>query len=775
MTSKTVIQNTKYLRSIARGADDDVRDRVNQLIDFYKDRKISQMTTAENLIKRLTSDNKRTVTFAKKKFDKKFEEIEGRDALNQRMARNRNKKDYAITFQVYGLDNGVKASGSRGFKDHQGDWHNLLIHRPINFTIKNVRDDDKLPETLVDKYVVRDKFDNWVDMLKMKLKLRKSNPNHITKKRFDELNNREAWIKETGVDVTPPKRRKDIKGRYKEFDVIHDTALFEKLLKILVSKNPEFKGTLVEDYGSAIKILDISDVTNTGGGESETRKKLKDGGAIGIYNYTIDTELDVDAEYFVEAIQDQTHTDGECWINTLADHYKDTLMSENKWKSKRMTREKIFELMNVTEEEFRTTGASVEDMVSVFKEFKLTVRLYNCLGRKVFSYDPEKKNKNVSALYGLIKGNHIYTMNDNIMSISQRHMEEDLRLCASTDFRLNSQEKPIKYEMFKSIDDTMKIVKENDDEKEINLVNHDCLNNIYCDYKKAGYEPKIIMGAGGSISSLKLKFNGVTLNIRSQSLIDCAVENHITSDTTEMFNKVNEAMFHFNKGLFNPYHKSYYHEDDLKIFSKTHTVASSGYLSPIGTEKDKIEIDKTKAYTKSAMEIVRVPVFSRFDIWKKYDYDKNDFNKMSKYTLYYVKSRVKNMFFNKSHNLIYGKFLKYYSDVVEIIYYKTPSNIKKVNYKQLIKDLWDNKFDEDETKDKAIKKMIGNINFGLLEKQTNTVRKSFVFDKMIDAFYYQEMYNGNINVITQHERENEEDENGMCRIVSSEKHYVLNI
>ena len=109
---------------------------------------------------------------------------------------------------------------------------------------------------------------------------------------------------------------------------------------------------------------------------------------------------------------------------------------------------------------------------------------------------------------------------------------------------------------------------------------------------------------------------------------------------------------------------------------------------------------------------------------------------MSGLTLYYVKGKVKNIFFNKTYNLMYRKFLKHYADVVEIMYYKTPSNIKKVDYKKLIDELWSVKFDEDEAKDKDIKKMIGNINFGLLEKQTNTVRKSIVFSQMIDAFYY---------------------------------------
>ena len=111
-----------------------------------------------------------------------------------------------------------------------------------------------------------------------------------------------------------------------------------------------------------------------------------------------------------------------------------------------MKRDKIFKLMNVSEEEFKENGASVEDMMPVFQEFRLTVRFYDCLGRKVYSYDPERKNKNISALFGLIEGNHIYTMNDNISSIAQRDLEERMTLRASTDFRLNPREAPIKYE-----------------------------------------------------------------------------------------------------------------------------------------------------------------------------------------------------------------------------------------------------------------------------------------------------------------------------------------
>ena len=54
------------LKGLARGAKEDVKYRVDKVVEFYEDRKISQRETAQKLINSLMSDNKRTATFAKK-------------------------------------------------------------------------------------------------------------------------------------------------------------------------------------------------------------------------------------------------------------------------------------------------------------------------------------------------------------------------------------------------------------------------------------------------------------------------------------------------------------------------------------------------------------------------------------------------------------------------------------------------------------------------------------------------------------------------------------
>ena len=64
--------------------------------------------------------------------------------------------------------------------------------------------------------------------------------------------------------------------------------------------------------------------------------------------------------------------------------------------------------------------------------------------------------------------------------------------------------------VFNGIDDIMGIVKENEDEEgEVNLVSGKSLNTLFCEFKRAKYEPKIIMGAGGNVASLKVKFNKI--------------------------------------------------------------------------------------------------------------------------------------------------------------------------------------------------------------------------------------------------------------------------
>jgi hypothetical protein len=126
------------------------------------------------------------------------------------------------------------------------------------------------------------------------------------------------------------------------------------------------------------------------------------------------------------------------------------------------------------------------------------------------------------------------------------------------------------------------------------------------------------------------------------------------------------------------------------------------------------------------------------------------------YTLYQVQSNELNIMFNKGTNLIYGKFLKKLLDdnkTIKIIAYKTPSFIKKVDYAQLVKDLFETEISKDPHENKQLQKITANTVYGLLEKSVNKNSKSRNFTDLPTARHYQSEFGGDIVVIKEFKEE----------------------
>ena len=87
-------------------------------------------------------------------------------------------------------------------------------------------------------------------------------------------------------------------------------------------------------------------------------------------------------------------------------------------------------------------------------------------------------------------------------------------------------------------------------------------------------------------------------------------------------------------------------------------------------------------------QIVEVPVFCEFDIWKPYECKKHCFNDFNPLTLYLVRAVMEaKMFCNKPYLSMYSMFLKHFHGKCEILYYKLPSHTHKVNYKSIAQPL----------------------------------------------------------------------------------------
>ena len=159
----------------------------------------------------------------------------------------------------------------------------------------------------------------------------------------------------------------------------------------------------------------------------------------------------------------------------------------------------------------------------------------------------------------MVKNNHIYALNYDLKSVQQNQSSTSLVCKATTDYYLNEKEAPPKYRMIKDIDDILKL-KLDKDELEVYLVPE--LNNLHELFFKvigSGYEPKITFQAG-IITEMRLKLKKVKYIIKTQNLVKSSGDGCIAVRDEVTYNRMNEAMFKFNKSLFNPIHKSHYND-----------------------------------------------------------------------------------------------------------------------------------------------------------------------------------------------------------------------
>ena len=119
---------------------------------------------------------------------------------------------------------------------------------------------------------------------------------------------------------------------------------------------------------------------------------------------------------------------------------------------------------------------------------------------------------------------------------------------------------------------------------------------------------------------------------------------------------------------------------------------------------------------------------------------------------------MRQCFFNKTYCLVYGQFLKRLHKNYKISYYKEPSRVYNVDCKKIVNKLWATDISDRTPEDIKIKKLIANVNFGLLENSTDTSSKSYTFNGLREALYYQNLVGGIINNLSVEKPELVEDE-----------------
>ena len=733
MTKKSIQKNINILNSIRdrnrNRVPTSTLQKINNIISLYEDRKITQLTTAENLIKGIATNNEKQKAKGMKQYEKAVEKYEAQQPITERMAKTAEKAREAKTIKKVRvrLTGKTKASvasrlsravASRGFGNKKSYSIKYMLFTTNEGAVDGVPTKKVKPAFKVDGMPYFPLFAG---------------------KEFKHANIKATPFIETLVNRKITQQR--------------DKPLFKKVMMFL-KRDVDVKNALIEllNYTDAIIMYDVDEAETTENYDVED-EGLRDTTNISIYNFYHQTVIDTEKETVKEAIQNNNHKENECWINHLLETYEATELTREKrgCLAKTLSRKKILELLNTTEEDIHEYGISINNMKKVFQFFNLPVKLYNYQCQLIFQYIPDGYKHNRKRIFtALIKNNHIYPINGNQDRLFQLEGgKRSLDIKASKNFYITDKTEPPKYKMFSHIDELLKLT----DQDEYYLVHKDNnLTEVLYQFKKVGYEPYIRYRAG-QISELKIKFTyksadtkkiirrrtqpyniptqtlekdarneprvlrdkTITYTVSTQDLSKDTIERDISTNMEDKYNRIVEAMFNFNKKLFSSSHMSQYDDVDIEILDECRTVVPLGYSDKNVDVENLVEIDRTKAFTWAFNQITSIPIFNAFDSWKVWD-GTLDINKLSSLTLYKVEVSKGNMFFNKKFNIIYGKFLRKMDlSNIKIIYYKIPSYIHKVNYKSIVDELWETQLGDDEEDDKQIKKKIANINFSSVE------------------------------------------------------------
>ena len=300
-----------------------------------------------------------------------------------------------------------------------------------------------------------------------------------------------TWYETKRATIQTTDYIEDLSGRRVFQYETKDRYVFKKFLKTIMS-DPDMEETLrfVHSYIVCIKVKDVDRVD----GDTDfipVDENLTDTSHVSMFHRYIQTPLNPEYETLKEAIKVNHYQENQCWLNTITDYYKDTLMGEKRREKNRLTRQSMLTMIGKSEEDFKTSGASIKEMVKVFEHYRIQVRIYNAFERLIFQYDPPKRDHHIPTLYAIVKNNHIYTVTDNLNVLRQmlpRNSGYDISVKASPDYHLNEKDEPVQCKMIQSLND----IKKHNEHAEYTLIygGHD-LAELFYESKKQDTNHKL--------------------------------------------------------------------------------------------------------------------------------------------------------------------------------------------------------------------------------------------------------------------------------------------
>ena len=332
--------------------------KINRIIDLYEDRKITQLTTAENLIKGIATNNEKQKAKGMKQYEKSIEKFEAQEPITERMKATAekarqgkiDKKVKTVRTRIVGKTKASVASrltravANRGFGNQKSYSIRYMLFTTNEGAVDGVPTKKVKPAFKVDGTPYFPLFAG---------------------KEFKQANIKATPFIETLVNRKITQQR--------------DKPLFKKVTMFL-KRDVDVKNALIEllNYTDAIIMYNVDEAETTENYDVED-EGLRDTTNISIYNFYHQTLIDTEKETVKEAIQNNNHKENERWINHLLETYEGTELTREKRGSlaKTLSRKKILELLNTTEEDIHEYGISINNMKKISQFFSIPVKLYN--------------------------------------------------------------------------------------------------------------------------------------------------------------------------------------------------------------------------------------------------------------------------------------------------------------------------------------------------------------------------------------------------------------
>ena len=440
-------------------------------------------------------------------------------------------------------------------------------------------------------------------------------------------------------------------------------------------------------------------------------------------------------------------------------------------KLKELSYDRLCDILKIKSEK-NNIGLSIEDVMPFFNQFKFGFIVYDSFMNVVHKIESENKSM---VLRILIKDDHVYELNKNISKLEQLNEVEGLEdIYLSNKLQICKEPKEVetKIHIVESLQQVYKYIVQykNTDKTSINLkcIYNDNVENVLIELvNKYKIVPKVYFN--NSIYKVSFEIEYINISIENAD-ISTQSEPFFKIDSVELYNTFHSASDDFNKNFLNPDYISNYHPSVMDIDEVYKITPITGHFKKLGSMVN--GLDMNKAYSTSLSDIKIIPVFSFFDVYKKYLNEP-----IENYAYYIVEcledSEESKIIFSSKYARLYGFVLKDINIKYVIHQWRKPFKLVDVDFKTPVENLYN-----DKTLDMDIKKYIANKLTGLLETKLNKAHITKIFEDVNHAKYYQEKYNAltfPIKTITEKIEYNPIDDEISKTFINEDLFYIVNL